>query len=154
ELLLLLGPGVDVPDLQVLAGADHDAVAVEAGVLDQRLGDADAPGGVERFVEGAAMEAAAKLARVPPEGAVRREEAVGELLELLGRVHPDAGVETLGENDSVGKRSPEARRNREPVLGIEVVLVETPERHCGRVLSERGAEKELDRSDEVGGASP
>jgi hypothetical protein len=68
---------------------------------------------------------------------VRREEAVGELLELLGRVHPDAGVEALGENHSVGKRSPEARGNRKTVLGIEAVLVETPERHCGRVLSER-----------------
>ncbi len=64
ELLLLLGPGLGVPDLQVLAGADHDAGAVEAGVLDQRLGDADAPGGVELLVEGAAVEAAAQAARV------------------------------------------------------------------------------------------
>jgi hypothetical protein len=56
-------------------------------------------------------------------------------------MHPDPGVEPLGENDSIGKRSPEARRNGEPVLGIEVVLVETPERHCGRVLSERGLKR-------------
>ena len=68
ELLLLLGPGLGVPDLQVLAGADHDAGAVEAGVLDQRLGDADAPGGVELLVEGAAVEAAAQAARVLPKG--------------------------------------------------------------------------------------
>jgi hypothetical protein len=49
------------------------------------------------------VEAAAQLARVAAEGAVRREEAVGELLELTRSVHPDAGVEALGENDSIGK---------------------------------------------------
>ena len=143
ELLLLLGPGVGVPDLQVLAGPDHDAVAVEAGVLDQRLGDADAPGGVELLVEGAAVEAAAQLARVAPEGAVRREEAVGELLELRGRVHPDAGVEALGENDAVGERGPEPRGNREPILGIEAVLVETPKCHLGESFLSGRARKEL-----------
>src|SRR5262249_53808537 len=113
ELLLLLRPVLRVPDLQVLAGADHDAGAGEGGVLDQRFGHADAPGGVELLVEGTAVEAAAQAARVPAEGAMGREEALGELLELAGRMHPDAGVEALGENDSVGKRGPEARGNRE-----------------------------------------
>jgi hypothetical protein len=56
-------------------------------------------------------------------------------------MHPDAGVEALGENDSISEGSPKARRNRKAVLGIEVVLVETPERHCGRVLSERGLKR-------------
>src|SRR6478609_6429426 len=103
ELGLLLGPGLGVPDLQVLAGADDDARAGEAGVLDQRPGHANAAGGVELLVEGATVEATAQLARVAAEGAVRREEAVGELLELLGRVHPDAGVEALGQNNAIGK---------------------------------------------------
>ncbi len=136
ELLLLLGPGVGVPDLQVLARADDDAGAAQARMLDQRLGHADAPGGVELLVEGAAVEAAAKLARIAPEGAVRREEAVGELLELLGRVHPDAGVEALGENDPIGEGGPEPGRNREAILGIETVLVETPKCHAGSFLCE------------------
>jgi len=56
-------------------------------------------------------------------------------------VHPDAGVEALGENDSISKGSPEARGNRKSILGIETVLVETPESHCGRVLSEREGRK-------------
>src|SRR6188472_910397 len=71
ELGLLLGPGLGVPDLQVLAGADDDAGAGEAGVLDQRLGHADAAGGIELLVEGATVEAATQLARVAAEGAVR-----------------------------------------------------------------------------------
>src|SRR5680860_148401 len=96
ELLLLLRPGRGVPDLQVLAGADHDAGPGQAGVVDQRLGHADAAGRVELLVEGAAVEAAAQAARVLAEGAVRREEALRELLELAGRVHPDAGVEAFG----------------------------------------------------------
>ena len=81
------------------------------------------------------MEAAAQAAGVLAEGAVGSEEAVGELLELRGRVHPDAGVEAFGENDAVGERRPEARRNREAILGIETVLVETPKSHSRGFLS-------------------
>jgi hypothetical protein len=81
-----------------------------------------------------------KRRRVAAEGAVRREEAVGELLELLGRVHPDAGVEALGENDAVSERGAEARGNREAILGVEAVLVETPECHPLGVLSALGRE--------------
>ena len=77
------------------------------------------------------MEAAAQQAGVAAEGAVRREEAVGELLELGGRVDPDAGVEALGENHSVGERGAEPRRHRESILGVEAVLVETPKCQLG-----------------------
>src|SRR6478672_2985412 len=101
ELRLLLRPRLGVPDLQVLAGADDYARPGEGGVLDQRLGDADAPGRVELLVEGAAVEAAAQAAGVLAERAVGREEAIRELLELLGRVQPHAGVEAFGENHSV-----------------------------------------------------
>ena len=111
------------------------------GVLDQRLGDADAPGRIELLVKGAAVEAAAQAARVLAEGAVRREEAVGELLELVGRVHPDAGVEAFGENDAVGERCAEPRGNREAILGVEAVLVETPE--CHPSVSFRRLEKRV-----------
>jgi hypothetical protein len=57
-------------------------------------------------------------------------------------VHPDAGVEALGENDSVSEGSPKARRNREPVLGIEAVLVKTPEGHLAESFLKRGAKKD------------
>ena len=96
-----------------------------------------------------------RAAGVFAEGAVRREEAVGELLELGGRVHPDAGVEALGENHSVGERAAKPRWHGQSILAVQAVLVEAPKCHLG-VLSERGFElgKSWDRSDEVGGASP
>ena len=75
------------------------------------------------------MEAAAQTARVLAERAVRGEEAVGELLELAGRIHPDAGVKALGENDAVSEGGAEPRRNREAILGVEAVLVETAKSH-------------------------
>ena len=75
------------------------------------------------------MESAAQAAGVLSEWAVWGEEAVGELLELAGRIHPDAGVEAFGENDPIGEGRPEPRRNREAVLGVEAVLVETAKRH-------------------------
>jgi hypothetical protein len=72
---------------------------------------------------------------------VRREEAVGELLELLGRMHPDAGVEALGQNNPVGQSCPEPGGNGEAILGIETVLVEAPK--CQRrLLSGLGSELE------------
>src|ERR1044072_1086949 len=101
ELGLLPGPGLGVPDLEVLARADHDAGAGERGVLDQRPRDADPARRVERVVERAAVKAAAQAAGVLAERAVGRQEVVGEPLELLGRVYPHAGVEALGENDAV-----------------------------------------------------
>src|SRR5829696_6185511 len=79
ELFLLLGPCLCIPDLQVLAGADHDAGAGEAGVVDQWLRQADAARRVELVVEGAAVEAAPQAAGVLAEWAVGGQEAVGEL---------------------------------------------------------------------------
>jgi hypothetical protein len=71
-------------------------------------------------------------------------------------VDPDAGVEALGQNDAVGEGSPEARGNREPVLGIEAVLVKTSEGHLAGSFLKRGrkTKTKMDRSDEVGGTSP
>jgi hypothetical protein len=63
-------------------------------------------------------------------------------------VHPDAGVEALGENDSVSEGSPEARRNREPILGIEAVLVKTSEGHLAESFPNRGAKDENEKGPE------
>jgi hypothetical protein len=57
-------------------------------------------------------------------------------------VHPDAGVEALGENDSISEGRAEPGGNREPILGIEAVLVETAEGHLGEsFLSGRSGKK-------------
>ena len=45
-----------------------------------------------------------------------------------GRIDLDAGVEAGGENHPIGQRRPEAGRDREPVLGVEAVLVLTAKR--------------------------
>ena len=44
------------------------------------------------------------------------------------RVHLDAGVEAGGENHSIGERRSKPGRDREPVLGVEAVLVVTAKR--------------------------
>ncbi len=87
------------------------------------------------------METTTEATGVATEGAMRCEEAVGELLELLGRVQPDAGVKALGQNHSVREGRAEARGNREAVLGIETVLEDTPK--CHRVDSFREGWQEL-----------
>jgi hypothetical protein len=90
------------------------------------------------------VEAAAQGAGIAAEGAVGREEAVRELLELRGRVHPDAGVEALGENHTVSELAAKARWHGQAVLAVQAVLVEAPKCQFG-VLSEREVEvgKEL-----------
>ena len=59
-------------------------------------------------------------------GARKRSESCSNSLVVM---HPDAGVEALGENDAVSEGGAEPRRNREAVLGVEAVLVETPKSH-------------------------
>jgi hypothetical protein len=75
------------------------------------------------------MKAPAQAPCIAAERAVGREEAIGERLELAGRVHPDAGVEALGKNNAVREGHAEPGRNREAILGVEAVLVKTPKCH-------------------------
>ena len=70
--------------------------------------------------------------------AVERVE-VGEEALLDGGVGAlgidlDAGLEPLGENDSFGERGSEAGRDRDPVLGVEAVLVLAAERQLRRAF--------------------
>jgi hypothetical protein len=65
------------------------------------------------------------------------EEPLGEAARSRGREHPDGGLEPFGENDSIGQRRAEPRRDREAVLRVEVVLVLTEKRQSGLPL-ERG----------------
>jgi hypothetical protein len=90
------------------------------------------------------VETAAQGAGVLAEGGMRREEAVRELLELGGRMHPDAGVEALGENHTVSKLASKTGGHGQSILAVQAVLIEAPKCHFG-VLSERGFEggKEL-----------
>src|SRR5207245_512856 len=62
NLGLNLRPALRVPDLEVVVHADHDAGPLEAGVLDEVLGEPHAPSGIELLVEGVAVKVAAERA--------------------------------------------------------------------------------------------
>src|SRR5260221_214327 len=95
QLLLLLRPGLCVPDLQVLTGADHDARAGEAGVLDQRLGDADAARRIELLVEGATVEAAGPACPGPSRTGLAPQGAVRPRPRLPRRCGPEPRVQSV-----------------------------------------------------------
>ena len=76
--VLLPGPGLGIPDLQVLPRPDYRAWRVEAGVLDQRFRQANSARRVERFIKGAAVEATTQTPSIAPErtvGARNRSES-------------------------------------------------------------------------------
>src|SRR5690349_15177057 len=130
---LLVGvPALGAPDLEPVVRADDDAGSLpQAGVLDQLLGQADSPRRVQGVVEGAAVEVAPHHPALPAERIGLAEELLGEALVARGREHPDGGFESLSENDSIGQRRAEPRRDREAVLRVEVVLVLTQKRQSG-----------------------
>ena len=125
ELGVVLGPALGVPELEVVADADDHARAVEAGVLDQVLGEPHPPGGVERLVRGRGVEAPVHHPALAPEPVEVGEKARAPVFITLRREDLDAGVEPGDENDSLRERAAPARRDREPVLGVEAVLVLT-----------------------------
>ena len=63
------------------------------------------------------------------------ERSAARVVVTLRRVDLDAGVEARRENHSIGQRRPEAGRDREPVLGVEAVLVLTAKRQRGPLRS-------------------
>src|SRR5206468_12208850 len=103
----------------------------QAGVPDRLLGRANPIRRAEGVVKGAAVEVSAHHASLAAEGIGLAEELLSEALVAGGSEHPDGGFEPLGENDSIGQRGAEPRRDREAVLGVEVVLVLTEKRQSG-----------------------
>src|SRR5215207_7263295 len=88
HLLLIGGPALGAPDLEPIVGADdHAGSLTEAGVLDQLLRQPDAPGGVERVVEGAAVEVATHHSALAAQRIGLAQEALGEALRARGREH-------------------------------------------------------------------
>jgi hypothetical protein len=102
---------------------DHAGPFLEPGVLDEVLGDADASGGVERLVMRAGVEAPTHDPPVAAERVEVGEDALLEASVLAGGENVDAGVEARREHHPIGKGRPEARGDRQAVLGVEVVLV-------------------------------
>ena len=129
ELVGVRGPALGVPDLDVVADADHLARAAQVGVVDQVLGEPHAAGRVERLVGGGGVEAPVHHPALLAEPVEVGEKALRPVFITLRRVELDAGVEAGDENDPVGERPAPAGRDREPVLGVEVVVVLTAKGH-------------------------
>src|SRR5436190_2075166 len=108
----------------VVGDADDDAGALlERSVVHQVLRNPDPARGVEGLVVRAPMEAAPHHPALAAEGVELAKNLLLEPGELSVRVHLDAGIESGGENRTLGERRPEAGRDRDPILVVEAVLV-------------------------------
>ena len=139
---------------------DH-ACALEAGVLDQVLWQADAASRVERLVDRACVEAPLHAPALTRKRVQACEEALLEGRVGVDRVDLDTGIEPLRENNSIRHRRSESGRDRDAVLRVEAVLMLTAKRQFSENLSglpsalpTLQSRKELGRGEEVGGASP
>jgi hypothetical protein len=132
DLGVVLVPGLGVPDLQVIGDADHHAgTLLELCVLDQVLRDPDPSRGIERLVMRPAVEAAPHHPALAAEWVELAEDLLLELRVLGRRVDLDAGIEAGRENGSVRELGTEAGRDRDPLLGVETVLVVAAKRQLG-----------------------
>src|SRR5436309_9961501 len=85
QLPLVRLPAGPIPDLDVVEVADHDHVLLDPRVLEQRLTQRDAAGGVEVHVPRVAREVAREAAALLADRVEVPEEALGPLLERLWR---------------------------------------------------------------------
>ena len=106
------------------------------------------------------MEAPPHHSPVAAERVELGEHLFLEARVFAGGIDLDAGVEAGGENHSIGQRGPEPGWHGEPVLGVEAVIVVAAKRQpwvlfcVGPRVRAAKPLKALDRSGEVGGASP
>src|SRR3954468_8780763 len=124
DLGVVFRPGLGIPDLEVVGDPDDDAGALlQVRVLDQMLGDPNPAGRIQRLVVRAAVEATPHHAALAAERVELAEDLLLELGVLGDRIHLDAGIEAGGENRTTRELRTEPGRDRDPVLGVETVLV-------------------------------
>ena len=144
-------PALAVPDLEVVAHADHDHVLLDAACADQRRRQRHAAGRVELDVERAAAEEAGELARCSGLSGLQPGR---ERLDDSCRRPRASRPPRRARAPSRGPRRPRRRARNlagivEPVLRVERVLEMAPESQCPC-----SAWKSSDRSGGVGGAPP
>src|SRR5581483_4557705 len=123
DLLQLSAPGGAIPDLEPVAHPDDDHLAAEPGVRDQRRRHHHAALLVGPRLDRAGVVEALEDARLVAEPVEPGQARLDQLLPVARRVRLDAGVEPAGEDDAAGERLPELRRQGEPVLVVEGVVV-------------------------------
>src|SRR4051795_9528217 len=118
-------PLVAIPHLEVIeVPHDHDLLR-DGAVVQKRLIQSHAAGGVELGVEGAAREESRELPALGAEGPEPAQEALRPLLEPIGRPDRHAGLQRLRQNHSTGERRAELGWDVQSLLGVERV-VEVP----------------------------
>src|SRR3954452_10926184 len=115
-------PGRAVPELEAVAGAGDNDLAVDARVLEVAWGQHHAAGRVQLRVGRVPVEHPLELARL-------RGERVHPLQRGLGQrrvgglgIQGYAGIRPPDEEHPAGQGRPEASGDRQPVLGVERVF--------------------------------
>src|SRR5262245_54064835 len=124
-------PGGPVPDLDVVVDARHDDVLPDSGVLGEVLRQEHATLAVELGHGRSGEDVALHLPRLTAER-VQLCDPGHVLVPGVARVDVDVPLDPAGKDDAARQRMPKARRQREPVLLVEGVLVLAVE-HSGPV---------------------
>src|SRR5688572_24690931 len=123
EVGVVVRPGRAVPDLEAVADAgDHD-LAADARVLQEARRQHHATGGVELRLQGGSVDESPCLARLPGQRIREAREGLVRHRRIgLCRIEADDLLDRSREIDALAQLCPELRRNREPILGVEVVF--------------------------------
>src|SRR6187551_846123 len=123
DLFDLLFPGRAIPDLHVVAHTGDDDLAAEACVLEQRGRHHHAALLVELGLGGAREHVAAHLTSFLAEGVEPFELRGDEGIPVVAGEHKETTVEPPRHDDLAREGLTEFRRESEPVLVVEGVLV-------------------------------
>src|SRR5215471_3258068 len=122
DCLLPLAPGGAIPDLQVVEDAGHRHLTADARALEQVGGDHDPPLLVELRLRRGSEEEPLQRPGLAAEG-VERPDPVRELRPFVDRVDVETAVQPTCDDHPVAELLAKARREGEPVLVVERVLV-------------------------------
>src|SRR3954454_345182 len=120
--LVVVRPGGAAPHLEAVARARDDDVLLQLAVVQEERRDPHPAGRVELRVQRVGREEAIQLARRLGERVHPGERGLHVRVVRLRRPHLDAPLDPLRQDDALAQRSPELRRDREPVLCVEGVV--------------------------------
>src|SRR4051794_2825801 len=151
--LVVVRPGGAAPHLEAVARARDDDVLLQLAVVQEERRDPHPAGRVELRVQRVGREEAIQLARRLGERVHPGERGLHVRVVRLRRPHLDAPLDPLRQDDALAQRSPELRRDREPVLCVEGVVEGAAKGHRSS-RAPRGEKVDADRGGGVGGAPP
>src|SRR4051794_12069337 len=145
-------PGGAGPELEAVAGAGDDDLAVDPRVGQVSGRQHHAAGRVELRVRRPGVEHPLELAGAAGKRVHALQRRLRDRLVRRARIQRDAGVRPLHEEDPTGERRAELRGDREPVLRVERVFEGAVEGQGA--YAKRGAKVQSIRGGGVGGAPP